>query len=143
MVTEPPDCPYDDLGEPGRSWWEWAWSTSQALKWDEGALYTVARRAQLEDYAAAMTFEDHLDLDDLLRGADPEAVRNIEWALSLLKRSASGAVTLMKEMRELETQLGLGPKAMAGLGWKKEEQRKDKLDELRDRRARRLGGAAS
>jgi hypothetical protein len=35
----------------------------------------------------------------------------------LLKRSATGEVALMKEMRELENRLGLNPKAMVDLRW--------------------------
>jgi hypothetical protein len=37
--------------------------------------------------------------------------------LSTLKRSATGEVALMKEMRELDNRLGLNPKAMADLRW--------------------------
>lgn len=105
------------LGKPGRSWWRWAWSLPQATKWDDGTLYAAARRAQLEDELAALDFTDRLDLEDLLAGANPEAIKRAEWAISTLKRSASGSVSLMKEMRELDKRLGLDPKALAELRW--------------------------
>lgn len=111
-----PKSPYK-LGKPGSEWWRWAWGTPQAARWDTGALYAAARRAQLEDELVALDFTDHLDLGDLLNGADDEAVRRVEWALSALKRSASGSVNVMKEMRELDKRLGLDPKALAELRW--------------------------
>lgn len=138
-----PECPYD-LGDAGERWWTWAWSTPQALKWDGGALYTVARRAALEDQLARLEFEEGPELADFLRGADDETIRQIEWAMSMLRRAATGAVSLSKEMRELEAQLGFGAKSMAGLGWKADEKPKvSKVDELRARRAARQGSAAS
>jgi hypothetical protein len=105
------------LGEAGARWWAWAWSTPQAAKWDTGSLYFVARRALLEDHSAALTFADELDLGDLFAADDLDAKSRVEWALSLLKRSATGEVALMKEMRELDNRLGLNPKAMADLRW--------------------------
>lgn len=111
-----PACPYS-LGKVGRKWWRWAWGSPQAAAWDDGALYFVGRRAQLEDDLAALDFEDRLDLGDLLAGADEEAVKRVEWALSMLKRSATGSVALMKEMRELDNRLGLNPKGLADLRW--------------------------
>jgi hypothetical protein len=111
-----PKCPYS-LHEQGLLWWRWAWATPQATKWDQGSLYAAARRAQLEDDLAALDFADHLDLSDLLGGADEDAARRVKWALSALKRSASGSVNVMKEMRELDKRLGLDPKALAELRW--------------------------
>lgn len=105
------------LGVAGLGWWRWAWRLGQATMWDAGAVYFVARRAALEDELAALDFNDSLDLADLLAGADGEAVRNVEFALATLKRSATGATSLMKEMRELDNRLGLNPKAMADLRW--------------------------
>jgi hypothetical protein len=111
-----PECPLR-LGESGARWWAWAWSTPQASKWDGGSLYFVARRALLEDHAAALDFADELDLADLFAADDSDARDRVEWALSLLKRSATGEVALMKEMRELDNRLGLNPKAMLDLRW--------------------------
>lgn len=112
-----PDCPYE-LGDAGLAWWEWAWATPQAAAWDPGSLYVVARRAQLEDDVAAIEFVEASDLlADLLDGSD-EAVKRVEWMLGVLKRSATGKSTLMKEMRELDERLGLTPKALAALRWK-------------------------
>lgn len=111
-----PESPLD-LGDAGARWWAWAWSTPQATKWDEGSLYFVARRAVLEDHAAALQFSDELDLADLFAVDDKDAQAQVEWALGLLRRSATGEVALMKEMRELDNRLGLNPKAMADLRW--------------------------
>jgi hypothetical protein len=44
----PPNCPLD-LGDAGRRWWRWAWSTPQACAWNKGFLEPLARRAALED----------------------------------------------------------------------------------------------
>jgi hypothetical protein len=112
-----PECPCA-LGDAGSRWWAWAWATPQATKWDAGSLYFVTRRALLEDHAAALDFaDDALDVRDLFAEGDDEARRRVEWALGLLKRSATGEIALMKEMRELDNRLGLNPKAMADLRW--------------------------
>lgn len=111
-----PPSPYE-LGAAGAAWYAWAWRTPQAAAWDAGSLYAVARRAHLEDDVAALFFTDHLDLDDLLAGADREAVRRVEFALSTLKRSASGKLGIEKEMRELDAKLGLTPESLAKLRW--------------------------
>lgn len=75
-----PDCPYE-LGKKGREWWEWAWHTPQAAAWDPGALYVVARRAQLEDSTAipAPTAQ-MLQLDDRL-GLTPKAMVAMRWRI--------------------------------------------------------------
>lgn len=112
-----PESPLE-LHDAGARWWAWAWATPQASKWDAGSVYFVARRAVLEDHAAALKFADELDWSDLFREGDTEAKGRVEWALGLLKRSATGEVALMKEMRELDNRLGLNPKAMADLRWK-------------------------
>lgn len=142
VVVTPPDCPYD-LAEAGSAWWAWAWRTPQAVRWDASATYTIARRAQLEDEFAALDFRDELEALDLFADGDEEAARRVEWALSALRRAAVGSVVLSKEMRELEAQLGLGPKAMAALGWKPNETTTDRLDDLTARRTARLGRSAS
>jgi hypothetical protein len=117
-TAPPPDVPEQyELGESGMAWWDWAWRVPQATQWDEGTTYLVARRARLEDDLAALDFVDHVDLADLLAGAATDAIRNAEWALSTLKRSASGATGLMKEMREIDDRLGLSPKSMVALRW--------------------------
>jgi hypothetical protein len=106
-----------NLGKPGLDWWRWAWKLPQALAWDAGALYVLARRAQLEDDLAALELNDHLDLADLLAGADEEAIQRVEWALQTLKKAASGKLAVEKEMRELDKVLGLTPKGLADLRW--------------------------
>ncbi len=143
-----PKSPYS-LDAAGSKWWTWAWGTPQATAWDAGALYTVARRAQLEDDVAALDFgEVTFEIADLFAGeADRDAVARVEWALSTLKRSASGKLAIEKEMRELDGKLGLSPRAMADLGWRIGEPKKetDGLDDLTARRSKRLasGGSAA
>ncbi len=105
------------LGKAGAAWWRWAWGTPQAAAWDTGALYVLARRAQLEDDLAALELNDHLDLVDLLAGADEEAIEIVEFALQTLKKAASGKLAVDKEMRELDKVLGLTPKGRADLRW--------------------------
>lgn len=139
-----PECPYD-LAEAGAAWWSWAWSTPQAKTWDGGALYTVARRALLEDSRWSLEVaDDERLLEKLLAGADSKAVRSVADALTRLAASASGAASLSREMRELETQLGLGPKASKDLGVKAEVEKPKKsgLDQLAERRSQRLAGAS-
>lgn len=106
-----------ELGPAGEAWWAWAWSLPQATEWDEGTLYLAARRARLEDDLAALDFNDEVDLGDLLAGAGTEQIKQVEWALQVLKRSASGSTGLMKAMGEIDERLGLSPKAMAALRW--------------------------
>lgn len=139
-----PDCPYA-LGDAGALWWEWAWKTPQAKGWDDGALFTVARRAQLEDERAAIDVADDDDLiGSLLQGAEDEAIRRVQFALGRLAASAAGSATLSREMRELEKQLGLGPKAAKDLGFKAEEQKpqQSRADELASRRTARRSRAS-
>lgn len=105
------------LGKPGRAWWKWAWGSPQAQAWDRGALYVIARRAQLEDDLDALSLNDELELADLLAGADEEAIERVAYALDTLKRAATGKRAVEKEMRELDKVLGLTPKAMVELRW--------------------------
>lgn len=111
-------------------------------------LYTVARRARLEDALAALEEFDpealewffaglRLDMpEDELRDASKE----LAFIVGRLKGLAGGLVAVSREMRDLEAQLGFGAKSMAGLGWKVEaKQEASRLDELRARRAAREG----
>lgn len=117
FTGEIPECPYD-LAAAGAAWWTWAWRTPQAAAWDPGSLYALARRAQLEDDVARLGFgEDHLDLTDLLAGADPEAIRNVEFALGMLKRAATGKLAIEKVMADLDDKFGLTAKGLAALRW--------------------------
>jgi hypothetical protein len=138
-------CPYA-LRAAGTAWWEWAWKTPQAKHWDDGALYVVARRAALEDDLAVLDADDVCVADVLgLDDDEHKMARELDWLIGRLRSMAGGRVSLMREMRELDTQLGLGPKAMKGLGWKADEGKADRLDELAQRRADRpaRGGRAS
>lgn len=102
------------LGKQGRSWWSWAWKTPQAAAWDAGAVYVVARRAQLEDDVAALSDVHGLDALDAL-GAD--TAREFKFLIQRLAALATSKVSLLKEMRELDDRLGLSPKSMAALRW--------------------------
>jgi hypothetical protein len=121
-----PNSPYN-LGEPGAKWWKWAWKLPQAAAWDNGSLYWVARRAQLEDDLAAV--DDPGDLlgrveDSVLRIIEsedpedvPERLNYLGQLIGKLKSIAGGRGSILKEMRELDNRLGLNPEAMKRLGW--------------------------
>jgi hypothetical protein len=104
------------LGAAGKAWWTWAWKLPQAAAWDAGALYAIARRAQLEDDLAALEDIDLVDLADMF-GVDEESTKSLAFAIGRLKAMAGGRATVMREMRELDNRLGLNPKALADLRW--------------------------
>lgn len=140
-----PTCPYA-LGDAGTAWWRWAWKTKQSVSWiDDGGLYAAARRAQLEDERAALHLaDDHDLLAQLLAGAQPDAIARVRYALGRLAAAATGSTGMSREMRELETQLGLGPKALRGLQGKtaKPKPKGGGLDDLAKQRAARRAGSA-
>jgi hypothetical protein len=121
-----PKCPYD-LARPGKKWWKWAWKLPQATAWDDGAIYFVARRAQLEDELVALDESEdlveriHDSMLRILESEDPEDVPErlnyLGLLMAKLKALAGGRVTLLKEMREMDNKLGLNPKAFADLRW--------------------------
>jgi len=142
------------LKAAGKAWWNWAWKLPQASKWDVGTRYFVARRASLEDDLLALDDAEGFNLEDLLLGFDAdmkgqiELGQHVEFLIRRLKGLASGRVSVMKEMRELDNRLGLNPKALADLRWtiagpEKENSKGDKtakakgevakLDDYRDR----------
>jgi hypothetical protein len=139
-----PKCPYA-LGDAGAVWWKWAWKTSAAEAWPAaGALYTVARRAQLEDERAAIEIADDGDLfGALLEGADPDAIRKVQFAIGRLAASATASTGISREMRELEKALGLGPKAAKDLGASKTAPEKPKTNLLDDLAAKRASRRSS
>lgn len=113
-----PDVPPDyDLAEPGRNWWVWAWTTPQACGWSDGDLYTVARRAALEDDMVLMREFDPSDLglDEIM---DVESAYELKRVLGRLKSLAIDELRISKEARELDDRLGLTPKGLAALRWK-------------------------
>lgn len=113
-----PKCPYD-LAKAGQTWWKWAWHTPQAAAWDDGALYAVARRAQLEDDLALLDTVSEFDLDELLGLENEYAVRDeLKWIIGRLRALAGGRKGVVAAMGELDKRLGLDPKAMAELRWK-------------------------
>lgn len=109
-----------ELGEAGMAFWRAAWKLPQSAKW-EHHVDAVARRAELEDLAAARDMLLQLDLEDVLLAGDDEELRqrlrNLEWMLDKLQRLATGAIGLMKQMDALDDRLGLNPKSLAALRW--------------------------
>lgn len=107
-----PELPAElHLAAAGRAWWEWAWSTPQAAGWSVGDRYLVARRASLEDDLAALDAVSGLNLDEVT----PATLRPV---VSRLAAMATGRLSVMREMRELDDRLALSPKGMATLRWK-------------------------
>lgn len=105
-----------EFGPKAADWWAWAWKTSQACGWDDGSLFVVARRAQLEDDLDALAHVD-LDLAFLVGEEENEAMRHLSALIQRLKSLAGGQLAVMKEMRELDGKLGLTPKGLADLRW--------------------------
>ena len=117
-TTPTPDVPVlVKLLPAGADWWEWAWHTPQACAWDDGSLFMVARRAQLEDDMHTL---DHVDIDfEFLIGDEPnEACRVMADMIGKLKALSGGRLAIAREMRELDDRLGLTPKGLAALRWK-------------------------
>ena len=112
------------LGASGTAWWKWAWKTPQAAAWSKGDLAMICRRALLEDMLAVRDLSSAPELSDLLdlldgdddrASAAREVVEGLVRALAFL---ATGAVTIMRECRELDDRLGLTPKGLAALRWR-------------------------
>jgi len=119
-----------NLQKAGTEWWKWAWSTPQALAWDSGALYVIARRAQLEDDLALVDSPfEATDLAELLGVDEDEAIGKLEYIVNRLAALAGGRLPIVKEMRELDKRLGLDPKAMAELRWEIVDKSEAKADD--------------
>lgn len=111
---EPPEIPaWVELAQNGSAWWRWAWSTPQACAWgtNVGQEGLVARRAALEDDMAALGQIHELDFSGI------ENEHHARLVVQAVARLATGRLSLMKEMRELDDRLGLSPKGMAALRW--------------------------
>ena len=52
-----------------------------------------------------------------LAGVDPEAINRVEFALNMLKRSATGKLAIEKVMADLDDKFGLTAKGLAALRW--------------------------
>lgn len=112
-----PRCP-TPLGPAGRAWWKWAWRTPQAAAWSAGGLYALAHRASLEDDLAARDGAASIDLTDLLVGPDAaDAADALKAMVASLASLATGRVSILREIRELDTAFGLTAKGMAALRW--------------------------
>jgi len=119
----PPNCPYE-LAAAGVAWWKWAWATPQATQWDTGSLYTVARRAQLEDGLAALDEFDPHALDWFFSGIDVgsedaiwEQIRELGRIVGQLQALAGSRLAVVQKMAELDDRLGLSPRALVALKW--------------------------
>lgn len=119
------------LGDAGRAWWKWAWGLPQAMAWDSGSLYALARRARLEDDVVALRSPPKLDLEPIIEmiavsastgESDLELLRSmaehIRYVLGVFKSLAGQKSVIEREMRELDDRFGLTPKGLAALRWK-------------------------
>jgi hypothetical protein len=112
-----PTCPYS-LKKAGKKWWNSAWKLPQATAWDDGSVYFVARRAQLEDdLALADSAFESTDFAEMLGRDEDEITRDLEFIVGRLAALAGRRLPILKEMREMDNKLGLNPKAMADLRW--------------------------
>lgn len=102
------------LGQAGRRWWKWAWSTPQAAAWDLGSYVTIAQRAQLEDDLAAL---ENFDIGEIPMDDEERAgwLKSVESLVRRLQRMAVGHISILREMRERDDRLGLSTKAAAQL----------------------------
>lgn len=140
VVPEPPS--WCELRQSGQRWWDWAWSTPQALGWGDsvGMESVVARRASLEDDLGSLEFVHNLDLlDDEFQSETAKALRD---AIQRLASMATGRLAVMREMRELDDRLGLSPRGLAALRWtivaeQSNAEDATKPDEIAARRSRR------
>lgn len=145
-----PRCPkWIDLGPSGTAWWRWAWHTPQAAAWSAGDHPLIARRAVLEDMIAARKLGDVGELAELL-GLDADHIPDgIEAVFTALAELAGGALSIMREAREIEDRLGLTPKGMAQLRWRivpdvvEEDAEDDELAKRREGRRARLASGGS
>lgn len=119
----PPKCPYD-LAAAGDAWWRWAWRTPQATQWDAGSLYTVGRRAQLEDSLAALDQFDPHALDWFFSAIDVgsedaiwKQIRELGRIVGQLQALAGSRLAVVAKMGDLDDRLGLSPRALAALKW--------------------------
>jgi hypothetical protein len=147
----PPKCPYE-LAAAGEAWWKWAWGTPQATQWDTGSLYTVGRRAQLEDSLAALDQFDPHALDWFFSAIDVgsedaiwEQIRELGRIVGQLQALAGSRLAVAQKMAELDDRLGLSPKALAALKWAVtdgEPKAKGGLNEILAQRKKREAEAA-
>lgn len=114
--TPKPPLAYS-FGPAAADWWAWAWHTPQACAWDDGQLFVVARRAQLEDDLKALADVD-VNVAELLGFDEVEASRQLDQLIGRLKALAGGRLQVAREIRELDDRLGLTAKGLAALRWK-------------------------
>lgn len=109
-----PEVPsWIELGQAGRAWWAWAWSTPESAGWSSSLVDVVGRRASLVDDLAALEQVVSLDALDILDGL-PQEVRFLVGRLAGLVTSR---LTVLKACSDLDQQLGFGAKNLAALRW--------------------------
>jgi len=78
-----PDPPVE-LGIRGAMWWVWAWRTPQAAAWSSGDVYTLARRAGIEDIYAVEPSKawasEMRELDDRF-GLTAKGMAALRWTI--------------------------------------------------------------
>lgn len=80
-----PEPPADGvlLGDAGRAWWEWAWTTPQSTQWLNP--YTVLHRAKLEDHMAVSEERTKLSIEcrqlDAALGLSAKAMKDLGWVI--------------------------------------------------------------
>ena len=113
--SPPPDVPsWCDLGEHGRDWWVWAWSTPEACGWSDSLVDVVARRASLVDDLAALERVESLDAWELIAAEEFGEVKSL---IDRLARLATGRLQVLKACHDIDAQLGFGAKNLAALRW--------------------------
>lgn len=112
-IPDPPS--WCTLYEDGRAWWAWAWRTPEACGWGDGnaTLDTVARRAMLVDVVAGLARVDDVDLKGLSKGRTDRA----QQVLAATRVSEGAGMRALREMGQLDKQLGIGAEARARLRW--------------------------
>lgn len=117
-VPKPPGTV--QLGDAGMAWWKWAWKLPEACAWSSGQVYIAERRASLEDLLATIDGPvQSVEMPAELQDSElyEPVKRLVDALLSQIKRVAASRVNVMKEMRELDVQLGLTPKARQAHRW--------------------------
>jgi hypothetical protein len=83
--------PMGKLAQPGRQWWDWAWSLPIASQWRNADLAVITRRAELQDQWVATRSERLLSemrqIEDRL-GMSPRARAQLRWIESETREQA-------------------------------------------------------
>ena len=108
-----PECPVT-LGEHGRRWWKWAWSTPQATAWGKGVDWTAAMRAQVADSLGnpdlnerdRATWASRAQSLDKDLGLSPAGMKSLGWSVAQDETPKKGAVTEVVQLDDFRAGLG-------------------------------------